>query len=144
GGTTTLSAPQNVTVTALSSTSAQLTWSAVSGASGYRILQISGTTKTVIGTLASTTTAANITGLVAGSTDSFQVEAYNSTTAADSAVVTVKLPASTTALTAPQLTGYTTSSTTAHLTWNAVGGATGYRLYMWNGYTAVLLGTFSS
>src|SRR5439155_8116902 len=47
GGTTTLAAPQNVTATALSSTSAQLTWSAVSGASGYRILQISGTTKTV-------------------------------------------------------------------------------------------------
>jgi hypothetical protein len=143
-GTQSLAAPQNVKITALSTTSAQITWSAVSGASGYRIVQVNGTTKTTIGTLGATATSANITGLAAGSTDSFLVEAYTSTTTADSAVVTVTLPASATKLTAPQLTGYTTSSTTAHLSWNAVTGATGYRLYMWNGYTAVLLGTFNS
>jgi len=88
--------------------------------------------------------SANITGLAAGSTNSFVVEAYNATASADYAVVTVALPASTPRLTAPPLTGYATSSTTAHLSWNAVTGASGYRLYMWNGYTAVLLGTFNS
>lgn len=138
-----LAAPQNVKISALSSTSAQMTWSAVSGASGYRIIQVVGTTKTVIGTLGSTATSATITGLKAGSTDSFLVEAYSSAAVADSAVVTVTLPGST-ALTAPQLTGYATSRTSAHLSWNAVSGASGYRLYMWNGYRAVLLGTFNS
>jgi hypothetical protein len=83
----------------------------------------------------------NITGLAAGSTDSFLVEAYNSTAVADSAVVTVTLPG---ALAAPQVTAVATSSTTAVLSWNAVSGAQGYRIYMWNGYQAVLLGTFSS
>jgi len=139
-----LAAPQNVRISALSATSAQLTWNSVTGTSGYRVIQVNGTTKTVIGTLGSAATSAKITGLKAGSTNSFLVEAYNSTAVADSAVVTVTLPGSSTTLTAPQLTGYATSSTTAHLSWNAVSGAKGYRLYMWNGYTAVLLGSFNS
>src|SRR5262245_1835400 len=40
GGTTTLAAPTNVAVVAVSPTSAQLSWSAVSGAAGYRVFLI--------------------------------------------------------------------------------------------------------
>jgi hypothetical protein len=137
----TLAAPQNVAISALSSTSAKLSWSGVSGASGYRIFQVNGATKTSLGTVSSATTAVNITGLVSASTDSFLVEAYNSTTVADSAVVTVTLPG---ALAAPHVAAVATSSTTAVLSWNAVSGAQGYRIYIWNGYQAVLLGTFNS
>src|SRR5437016_5293150 len=38
----TLSAPQNVTLTPLSSTTAQMTWGAVSGTQGYRVYQVIG------------------------------------------------------------------------------------------------------
>src|SRR5439155_25247142 len=96
-----IAAPQNVKITALTSTSAKLSWSGVSGASGYRIFEVTGTQKTSLGTVSSSTRAVNITGLAAGSTDSFLVEAYNSTSVADSAVVTVALPGS---LAAPQVT----------------------------------------
>src|SRR5205823_11135113 len=100
---TTLTAPQNVTATAASSTSAKLTWSSVSGASGYRILEVNGTQTTVVGTVASTATTATITGLTAGATYTFKVEAYNSTTTADSAAVSVTLPTtSSSTLAAPQ------------------------------------------
>ncbi len=136
-----LGTPQNVAISALSSTSAKLSWTGVSGASGYRIFELHGTQKTSLGTVSSATTAVNITGLAPGSTDSFLVEAYNSTAVADSTVVTVTLPG---ALAAPQVTAVATSSTTAVLSWNAVNGAQGYRVYMWNGYQAVLLGTFNS
>ncbi len=77
---------------------------------------------------------------MAGSTDSFKVEAYNASATADSAVVTVTLPASS-LLTAPKLTVTAISSTAAQLAWSAISGASGYRIYMWNGYYAVLLGT---
>jgi subtilase family serine protease len=139
--TSTLAAPQNVSIIAMSSTSAKLSWTSVSGASGYRIFKVVGTTKTSLGTVSSTATSATITGLTAGSTDSFLVEAYNSTAKADSAVVTVTLPSS---LAAPVVTATATSNSTALLSWKAVSGASGYRVYMWNGYQAVLLGTFGS
>jgi subtilase family serine protease len=139
----TLAAPQNVTATALSATSAQLKWNAVSGANGYRIYLVNGTQSTLLGSVSASSTSASITGLTAGSTDSFKVQAYNSTATADSAVVTVTLPKPQT-LTSPQVTATATSATTAQLTWNAVSNATGYRIYMWNGYRSVLLGTVGS
>ncbi|MBW8885408.1 MAG: hypothetical protein JF612_11705, partial [Planctomycetia bacterium] len=42
-GTSSLAAPTNVTATAASSTSVKLTWTGVSGVSGYRILRVNGT-----------------------------------------------------------------------------------------------------
>jgi hypothetical protein len=141
--TSTLAAPQNVTATAVSSTSAKLQWSAVTGASGYRILMVNGTQTTVMGSVSSSTTSVTVMGLTAGSTVSFKIEAYNSTAVADSAVVTVTLPASST-LTVPKVTATATSSTTAQLSWGAVSGTQGYRIYAWNGYYATLLGTVSN
>jgi len=139
--TSTLAAPQNVTVVAASSTSAKLSWSSVTGATGYRIFQVVGATKTSLGTVSSLTSSTTISGLTAGSTDSFMVEAYNATAKADSAVVSVTL---TSALAAPQVTVAATSRTSARVTWAGVTGATSYRVYMWNGYQAVLLGTYGS
>src|SRR5207248_2167830 len=84
-GTTSLSPPV-LSASAASSTSANLTWNTVTGASGYRLYKISGTTKTLLSTLASTSTTTTVAGLTAGSTNSFMVEAYNSTGVADSNV----------------------------------------------------------
>ncbi len=138
---TPLTAPTNVTVSAVSSTSALLSWSASSGAQGYRIYQVNGTQSTLIGTVSSTTTSVQITGLTAGSTNSFKVEAYNATTVADSQVVTVTLPAAPTN-SGPTLTAKVLSATSVQLNWTAVSGANAYNVYYFDGSgNRVLLGT---
>jgi subtilase family serine protease len=136
-----LAAPTITSAAALSSTSAQLAWTAVSGATGYSVLvvQLDGST-TSLGSVSATNTSATVTGLAAGSTVTFEIEAFNSSAVADSAAVSVALPAPST-LASPQLTAVALSSTRALLSWNLVTGAQGYRIYWWNGYRAVFLGT---
>jgi len=68
------------------------------------------------------------------------VEAYNSTSVADSAIVSVTLPKSQT-LSAPVVHASAASTTAAQLSWGPVSGAQGYRVYMWSGGQAVLVGT---
>jgi hypothetical protein len=148
GGTTTLSPPTNVSASAVSSTSARITWTGSTGATGYRIMEFIGGTYTSLGAVAATASSATVTNLTAGSTVTFKVEAYSGTTIADSAAVSVTLlappaPPQTT-LTAPQVTAAAASSTSAALSWGAVAGAQGYRIYWWNGYRAVLIGTVSA
>ncbi len=136
-----LAAPTIISAAALSPTSAQIAWTAVTGATGYRVLvvQLDGSTQS-LGSVSANTTSATITGLAAGATVSFEVEAFSSTAKADSSAVRVALPAPTT-LAAPQVTAVALSTTRALLSWNLVSGAQGYRIYWWNGYRAVLLGT---
>jgi hypothetical protein len=149
GGTTTLATPSIVSATAASTTSVSLTWSTVSGATGYRILvtqngQTSVATTVAAGT--STTQSATVNGLTAGSTASFKVEAFNATQTADSTAVSLTLPApsGSTTLAAPQVTAVAISTTRVKLSWNPVTGAEGYRIYWWNGVRAVLLGRVSA
>ncbi|HLJ09983.1 MAG TPA: fibronectin type III domain-containing protein [Planctomycetaceae bacterium] len=141
----TLSAPQNVSLTALSTTTAQLSWGAVAGTQGYRVFQVNGSQSVLLGTLSASTTSVQITGLTPGARESFKVEAFSGTATADSQVVSVTMPASQPQhLTAPQVSAAALSSTTVSLTWNSVAGAQGYRIYWWNGYQSVLLGTVGS
>jgi hypothetical protein len=143
-GTTTLLPPTGVAVTALSPTMAQLSWTGVSGATGYRIfLTDSGGQTTSIGSVSASATSVIVSGLTAGAKESFKVEAFNNTAVADSVSVSVTMPAQTT-LAAPQVMAIATSSTTAQLSWGAVSGAQGYRIYWWNGFRTVLLGTFGA
>jgi hypothetical protein len=150
GGVNTLSAPQGVSATALSPTSAQLTWQAVTGTAGYRIFLINGSQSTLLGTVASSRTSVSITGLSPGANESFKVEAYSGTAVADSAVVSVAMPSQAVpqppqavpqSPAAPQVTITTIASNTVQLSWGSVSGAQGYRIYWWNGTQAVLLGT---
>jgi hypothetical protein len=144
-GTTTLSAPTIISATAASFTSAQLTWTSVSGATGYRVLLVGTSQTTVIGTLGAAATSATITGLTAGTTATFKIEAFSGTTVADSASATVSLPAPVqSTLTAPQVTGVADSPTSIHLSWGAVARAQGYNIYWWNGFRAVLIGTVAA
>lgn len=136
-----LSAP-TLTGSAVSSTVAQLSWNAVSGAQGYHVYQIENGQKVLLGTVSSSTTAVQVTGLSPGATESFEIEAYNSTSTADSSVVSVTMPsAAVQSVTAPNVTAYAASSTSVVLSWGAESQATGYRIYWSNGYNVQLLGT---
>ncbi len=135
-----LSAPQNVAVTATSSTTATISWSSVSGTQGYRIYLQSGSQAVLLGSVGASATSASVTGLKSGTTVSFRVEAYSGTTVADSVWVSVAMPAQAT-LTAPQVTATALSSSSVRLSWGSVAGADGYDIYWWNGFQAVYLGT---
>ena len=138
--TGTLTAPQNVAVTATSPTEATITWSSVSGTQGYHIYMLNGSQAVLLGTVSSSSTSVHVTGLTSGTTVSFLVEAYNGTTVADSNWAGVTLPAQQ-KLAAPQVTAVALSSSSVKLSWGSVAGALGYRIYWWNGYQAVYLGT---
>jgi len=142
----TLQAPANFTVTATSNTVAHLAWSASTGATGYTIYWWNGTQAVSLGSVGATVTSANVSGLVAGSTDKFYVTAFNASTSASTAWVSVTMPGSTSStLTAPQnVTATATSATTGTLTWTASSGATGYRIYWISGNSSVLLGSVSA
>jgi hypothetical protein len=139
---TSLSAP-SLTAGAVSSTVAQLSWTPVSGAQGYRVFQVVNGQDVLLGTVSSSTTSVDVTGLTPGTTDSFQVQAFNSTSVAASSVVSVTLPASQ-FVTAPQLTAVALSTTSVELSWNFEPQATGYNVYWSNGFRTVFLGTVSS
>ena len=139
--------PPTLAAKALSTTTAQLSWNAVSGSpQGYKVYETIGSQTTLVATLGATTTSYQATGLTAGSTVSFKVQAYNANSSADSNVVKVTMPTLTPppTLTAPQVTTTVLSSTSALLSWNTVSGAQGYRIYWLNGNQQVLLGTVGS
>ncbi|MGH7140509.1 MAG: fibronectin type III domain-containing protein [Pirellulales bacterium] len=143
GGVGTMPSP-TLQVSAVSSTVAQLKWNLVSGAAGYNVYLMNGGSQQYLGTVSASTSSVDVTGLKAGSTDSFMVEAANQAGAiGDSAIVSVTLPAPVvpTAVTAPSVTATAASSTSVVLNWTAEPQATGYNIYWSNGYQVVFLGT---
>lgn len=146
GGVTTTLASPTLSGSAASSTAANLSWNLVSGATAYNVYQVSGGSASLLGTVSATTSAVEVTGLKAGSSDSFMVEAVNSAGAVgDSNVVTVSLPAPAVPkyVTAPQVTYTIESSTSVQLKWTAESQATGYNIYWSNGYQVLFLGSVS-
>ena len=133
-----------VTASATGTTTAQLSWGAVSGTQGYRIFEVVGSQKVLLGSVSASATAVNVTGLSPGTTYTFVVEAFNSTSTADSGAVSVTTTALTTpppqTVGSPTLTVTATSSTTASLKWTAVSGAQGYNIYWKSGGVVYFLG----
>ena len=120
-----------VTAKAVNSTTANLSWGAVSGAQGYKIYEVIAGLNFLLGSVGSSTTSVNVVNLSPGNTYTFVVEAFNSTSVADSNPVSVTTPNPPPPqhLASPQLTAMATSSTTAQLNWTAVSGARGYRIF---------------
>jgi hypothetical protein len=130
---------------AVSTTVAQLKWNGVNGAEGYNIYLVVNGQGVLLGTVSASTTAVQVTGLTPGATESFAVEAFNSTSVADSSVVSVTMPAPVVqTVTAPHLTAHAASPTSIVLSWGSEPQADGYNIYWWNGYRAVFLGTVGS
>jgi hypothetical protein len=136
-----LTAP-TLTVSAVSTTVAKLSWTAVSGTDGYNVYEVVNGQNVLLGTVSSSTTAVDVTGITPGSTVTFVVEAFNSTTVADSSPASVTMPApAVQSVTAPQVTATAASATSVNLSWGAESQATGYNIYWSNGYQVVFLGT---
>jgi hypothetical protein len=117
-----------VTGTALSATSAQLSWKAAVGVEGYRVFEVHGSQLQLLATVPSRTLSYTVNGLPASSTASFEIEPYRGTASVDSLSVSVATPAAA-KLPAPQVTAMALNSTIAFLSWNPVAGATAYRIY---------------
>jgi hypothetical protein len=146
---TALSAP-TVTASSVNSTTAKLSWNAVSGAADYDVYYINGQVTVFLGTVGASTTSVNVNNLPSGSNSSFMVMAYNATSSASSSVVSVTLSGSggsggggQSGLAAPQVQALPLSSTAAILAWNPVSGAQGYRIFWLNGSQRVNIGTLA-
>ena len=115
-----LGTPTGLAASAVTTSSATLSWAAVTGATGYNLYQ----NGSLVSLGAATTTP--ITGLTLNTTYAFTVSAVDGAgEAAQSAALNV-----TTLAGAPTLTSVTAPTTTgATLTWAAVTGATGYTVY---------------
>lgn len=118
-----LDAPSSFGAKATSSSTVNLTWSAVAGASGYVVEQLKGSTWTAIIQLGSGSLSYPVPGLNAASTNTFKVAAINQAGIGKftNALGALTLPAAPT-----NFTFKTVSPTQVTLSWNAVGGATGY------------------
>lgn len=136
-------APTSFSGTATSSSQVSLSWGPSTGADGYRLYQVSGTTATLIGSYAATTTAATVGGLSAGATYTFRLDAYNAAgTASATTQVTTQSAA---AIAAPVSVTVTVSTKTSVLvSWTPSAGATGYTVLMSNGSTTRQIGSVSA
>ena len=125
-------APTSLTIAVTSST-ATLTWGAVSGAGGYRLYETTGGTVTLIASYDAATTSATLTGLAPRSTHTWRLEAWNS---AGSAAATAQATLAAGAATPTGITIKVVSATTIDLSWQGVGGATSYSVFLWTGRAA--------
>src|SRR5262249_37782538 len=142
GGTTSTTtppaAPTNFSAQTASSSEIDLSWSASSSATGYNIYELESGQAVLIGSVGSGTTSFAMTNLAAATTYSFEVAATNSAgSAATSWVQATTLAPSVTVSAPTGVTATASSSTVAHVSWNATSGATGYIVYEWNGFQSV-------
>jgi hypothetical protein len=131
---TTCNAPTGLYTANAASTSCNLYWNVVSGATYYNLYYLSGSTWTQFGNPVYGTSS-SITGLAASTQYCFAVKAVcNGTLSNLSSSVCMNTLSNTAACSAP--TGLYTSTittTSCNLYWNGVSGASYYWLYYWNG-----------
>ena len=140
--TTLISPPTGLTTLALSTTSIQLNWTSTSSALnpiGYRIKQISPNTLTYSDLTPGTINTYTVTGLLAGTTYTFQIQTLANDPASNSQFISFN-----TTITYPDppanLVATTVSGSKINLTWNSVVGASSYKVFRCDG-TVVSGGT---
>ncbi|MEP7092868.1 MAG: fibronectin type III domain-containing protein [Flavobacterium sp.] len=115
--------PTGLSFTSAATSSLNFSWNAVLGATGYKIY------KNGVYVSSVTTTSGTLSGLASATSYDVQILAYNPD--AESALCTA-VPMSTTAAVpaAPVGLSFTSATTsTINFSWNAVSGATGYKIY---------------
>jgi len=137
-------APGSFTGTASSTSQVSLTWTASTGASGYYLYNTTGGGSTLVASLTATATTATVSGLSAGTTYSFRLDAYNST-GTTSVTTQVTTLSSSSSLAAPtNVTARAVTATSVQLSWTRVAGATSYAILWSNGTTTQNIGTVNS
>lgn len=116
---TTLAAPTGVKTTQTGN-SVKLSWNKVSGAGGYRVYKYNASTKKYEKYKDVTGTTCTVKGLKASTTYKFKVATLKFTTQSSSEKLSKKT---------------SSSATSVKLTWSAVKGAGGYRVYKYNAST---------
>lgn len=131
-------APGNITLQSLSLSRVQISWTAVVGATGYRVFLVQNGQSTLLSRVPASQTSTVLSNLTPGATYQFRVEAYNAANvSAASVTYTVPNPA----LTVPKNITVAKSPTSVTLTWNGSQGAAGYRIFMIQGTKRSLLAT---
>jgi subtilase family serine protease len=123
-------APTSFTGTGTSSTQVSLTWSGSTGADGYRLYQVAGSTSTLLASYAVATTSTTVSGLSAGTTYTFRLEAYNTSGTASATTQVATLAAASIAAPA-NVTIKVLTKTSVQVSWSASSGATGYAV-LWS------------
>ncbi len=119
--------PVNLNTTNITTTSARLSWTAVTGASSYTIqYQTLGSAWTIAGTVSSN--IANMTGLAASTTYNWRVKANCSDYSAAATFTTASTGGGGTCTNPTGLQNLSVYQTSAVITWGAVQGATNYTL----------------
>ena len=131
-----ITVPTKLTATATSLTSVTLGWTPATGETGYRIFGWNGTTAVQVGTATASQTAFVASNLTAGTTYYFYLQAFNNTNSASTDWVTVTTPAN--SVSSPSnLKTKVLGPSTIQLNWTDSTGETGYKVYQWNGNSAV-------
>ena len=136
-------APTLFSGTGTSSTQVSLTWSVSTGADGYRLYQVSGSTSTLIASYAAATTSAMVSGLSAGTTYTFRLDAYNASGTASATTQVATLAAASIAAPA-NVTIKVLSKTSVQVSWTASSGATGYAVLWSDGTTTKQLASVNA
>ena len=125
-------APTGLTATALGASKIDLSWSAVAGATSYKVYQSSAANVQIIVANAkstTTTTTTQLTGLTASAKYYFKVTAVGATGeslgSTEASATTGAYPAAAAGLTATAVSG-----TQINLSWTAVAGAVSYNVYL--------------
>jgi len=132
--TTLTSAPTDVKAEAVSTSSITISWSSVSGATGYYIYRNTSSSGTYEQVGTSTTTSYTDTYLDGGTTYYYKMAAYNSggessQSSYASAITQLDAPTDVTATSELAGSGGGTSYFFIRITWSSVSGAAGYRIY---------------
>ena len=123
-GTASCAAPISLASGSIASTSASLSWGAVSGATSYTVQYKTSTSTTSLTAATVSTTTYTLSGLVGSTAYTWQVKAncsaYSSTASFTTLAATCTAPSG--------LSTTTIASTSATLVWNSVSGATSYTI----------------
>ena len=125
-------APKTVTATPVSPTAAKLSWSSLSSAKGYLVQKYDEASKAWVKAAATTSTTVTVSDLKTNVAVKFRVRGYTQVKGknvygyAKAVTVTPDLKAPT------GIKSAVLSSTSAKLSWNAVGGAKGYAVQKYN------------
>lgn len=123
-------APSGVKAVSASSTSVKVSWNAVSGVTGYQVWRATSANGTYTALGSVTTTNRTCTGLTAGTKYYFKVRAYKETNGTKTYGSFSSVVSAEPQLAAPGSVKISARATTSlTVSWNYVGGATGYEVY---------------